>query len=186
MKKNEASDVKDSFSDKVKEIGNKAIKIIKIILVLLLIFGVVYGLKSCGIIGGHRDENASSAEQSYDDYSDDEDNSSSDIDEDGEYTSAYDVAEYINIYHKLPSNYVKEGKAKAKGWKTNECPADYGIMIGGKKFKNYEKLLPEGETYYECDVDYDGNSRGESRLVYTKDGTVYYTSNHYESFTQLY
>jgi len=186
MKKNEAPDVRESFSDKAKEVGNKALKIIKIIFVLLLIAGVIYGLKSCGIIGGQKDEPTTSAEQSYEDYSDDEDDFSSDIDEDGEYTSAYDVAEYIHTYHKLPTNYVKEEKAKAKGWKTNECPADYGIMIGGRKFKNHEKLLPEGETYYECDVDYDGNSRGEKRLVYTKDGTVYYTSDHYESFTQLY
>ena len=186
MKKNETSGVRESFSDKVKEIGNKALKIIKIILVLLLIAGVIYGLKSCGIIGGQKDEPSSSAEQNYEDYSDDEDNDSSDIDEYGEYTTAYDVAEYIHTYHKLPPNYVKEGKAKAKGWKTNECPAEYGIMIGGRKFGNREKLLPEGETYYECDVDYDGDRRGENRLVYTKDGTVYYSSDHYESFTQLY
>lgn len=192
MNKNSIPDSNDSFSDKAKRTGRKIVKIGKIILVLLLIVGVVYVLKSCGIIGNHEKQDTSdntSVEQEYDDYDeeiDEEDDSSSLIDEDGEYTTAADVAEYIHTYHKLPSNYMSEKKAQKKGWKTNECPADYGIMIGGRPFGNYEGLLPEGEQYYECDVDYDGYLRGERRLIYTKDGIVYYTDDHYESFTQLY
>ena len=54
-------------------------------------------------------------------------------------------------------------------------------MIGGKKFRNFEKKLPKGE-YYECDVDYDGKARGINRLVYTEDGIVYHSKDHYISF----
>ena len=199
MKKNDSSDPNESFSDKAKRAGNRIVKIVKIILVLLLIVGVVYVLKSCGIIGDHEKQDTSdstSIEQEYDDYDDEvediddneidvgEDNPSR-IDKDGEYTTATDVAEYINTYHKLPSNYVKKWEAKAKGWNKGEDPSDYGIMIGGNKWNNSEGLLPN-DDYHECDVDYDGNGRGPNRLIYTKDGTVYYTNDHYESFTQLY
>ena len=108
------------------------------------------------------------------------------IDEDGYYTTKDDVALFINTYHRLPDNYVTENEAYDLGWKSKEDPSKYGIMIGGMKFGNREKLLPQGENYFECDVDYDGHMRGTRRLVYTKDGTVYYTDDHYESFTQLY
>ncbi|MBQ6622596.1 MAG: hypothetical protein IJH75_07145 [Mogibacterium sp.] len=108
------------------------------------------------------------------------------IDEFGEYTTRDEVAEYIHTYHKLPPNYLSEDAAKDLGWRTSECPAEYGIMIGGRKFGNREKLLPQGVRYYECDVDYDGDRRGVNRLVYTADGTVYSTEDHYKSFTRLY
>lgn len=190
MNKNSIPDSNESFSDKTKRTGRKIVKIGKIILVLLLIVGVVYVLKSCGIIGNHDKQDASdntTVEQEYDDYDEeiDEEDSLGLIDEDGEYTTAADVAEYIHTYHKLPSNYVKKWEAKAKGWNKGEDPSNYGIMIGGNKWNNSEGLLPDGD-YRECDVDYDGNGRGPNRLIFTKDGTVFYTNDHYESFTQLY
>lgn len=191
MNKNSTPDSNESFSDKTKRTGRKIVKIGKIILVLLLIVGVVYVLKSCGIIGNHDKQDTgdnTTVEQGYDDFDeeiDEEDDSSSLIDEDGEYTTAADVAEYIHTYHKLPSNYVKKWEAKAKGWNKGEDPSEYGIMIGGNKWNNSEGLLPD-DDYRECDVDYDGNGRGPNRLIFTKDGTVYYTNDHYESFTKLY
>ncbi len=199
MKKNDSPEPNESFSGKAAEVGKRIVKIGKIVLVLLLIVGMVYVLKSCGIIGNHEkpdDSDETSIEQEYDDFDDesedygddeiDEDEgSSSQIDKNGEYTTAEDVAEYIHTYHKLPSNYVKKWEAKAKGWHKGEDPSEYGIMIGGNAWDNNEGLLPD-DDYHECDVDYDGNGRGPNRLIYTKDGTVYYTNDHYESFTQLY
>ncbi len=114
-----------------------------------------------------------------------DDTDSGTIREDGEYTTAQDVAEYIHTYHKLPPNYVTKDEAYNYGWKGDKCPADYGIMIGGMKFGNREKLLPKGK-YRECDVDYNGDRRGTCRLVYTQDGIVYHTQDHYKSFTRLY
>ena len=64
-----------------------------------------------------------------------------------------------------------------------------GMCIGGDHFGNYEGLLPEkeGRIYYECDIDtYGITSRGAKRLVWTKSGIVYYTGDHYETFTKLY
>ena len=63
----------------------------------------------------------------------------------------------------------------------------YGKSIGGDYFGNREGLLPEGESYRECDIDYAGGYRGAERLVYsTDDWDIYYTEDHYESFVWVY
>ncbi len=164
-------------------------RLFKFLLIVVLIALIVGIIGHCH--GGNDDDmtyngNDNAIEEYNDNESYEEDDYSSQIDEDGEYTTARDVAEYIHTYHKLPSNYMSESEAKKKGWKSYECPAKYGIMIGGKHFSNREGLLPERNDYCECDVDYDGDLRGRQRLIYTKDGTVYYTNDHYASFEQLY
>lgn len=113
-----------------------------------------------------------------------------DLDEDGWYYSAEDVSLYIYIYHHLPSNFITKDEARELGWEGGSVE-DYaeGCAIGGDVFGNREGLLPEadGRVYYECDIDTDGsNSRGAKRIVYSNDGLIYYTEDHYESFTLLY
>lgn len=111
------------------------------------------------------------------------------IDEDGEYTSKEDVALYIYTYNKLPKNYITKKEAKKLGWEGGKLePYAPGKSIGGDRFGNYEGLLPEeeGRSYTECDIDTKGKSRGAKRIVFSNDGLVYYTDDHYESFTLLY
>ena len=62
------------------------------------------------------------------------------------------------------------------------------MSIGGDKFGNREGLLPkeDGRQYYECDVNYQGGYRGAERIVFSNDGLIFYTDDHYNSFTQLY
>ena len=104
-------------------------------------------------------------------------NGTATIDEDGIYDSKEDVALYIHIYGKLPKNYVTK----------SQYNKDKYLCVGGDRFYNKEGLLPGGEIYYECDIDtYGITSRGAKRLVWTKSGIVYYTGDHYESFTKLY
>ena len=110
------------------------------------------------------------------------------IDEDGTYTSKDEVALYIHTYGKLPSNYITKQEAEDLGWdssKGNLWDVAPGKSIGGDRFGNYEGLLPDGK-YKECDVNYDGGYRDAERLIYGEDGSVYYTNDHYKSFTQLY
>ena len=112
------------------------------------------------------------------------------IDENGTYTSKDDVALYIYTYGHLPSNFVTKKEAQAKGWEGGSLE-DYfpGCSIGGDKFGNREGLLPtkKGRTYTECDIDTKGKkSRGAKRIVFSNDGLIYYTDDHYESFTLLY
>lgn len=110
------------------------------------------------------------------------------IDEDGSYDSKDEVALYLHTYHHLPKNYVTKTKAKKAGWSGGSLE-DYfpGCCIGGGGFGNNEGLLPEGKDYRECDIDTLGkSSRGAKRIVYSDDGYIYYTDDHYESFETLY
>lgn len=111
--------------------------------------------------------------------------------EDGEYTSKEDVAEYLYLYGHLPPNYITKSEAQDLGWvasKGNLWKVAPGMSIGGDRFGNREGLLPtaKGRKYYECDIDFDGTYRNSKRIVYSNDGLIYYTEDHYESFELLY
>ena len=113
------------------------------------------------------------------------------IAEDGEYTTKEDVAEYIYLYNHLPSNFITKDDAKALGWVSYEgnlWEVAPGKSIGGDYFGNMEGLLPKksGRKYYECDIDFEGGSRNAKRIVFSNDGLIFYTDDHYESFEQLY
>ena len=112
------------------------------------------------------------------------------IDENGTYTSKDDVALYIHLFGHLPKNYITKEEAQSLGWEGGSLePYAPGCSIGGGYFGNYEELLPKkkGRTYTECDIDTRGKkSRGAKRIVFSNDGLIYYTDDHYESFTLLY
>ena len=111
-------------------------------------------------------------------------------DEDAVCTSREDVAAYIHQYGHLPSNFITKKEAQELGWEGGSLePFAPGRCIGGNRFGNYEGLLPEkdGRTYTECDIDTLGaGSRGAKRIVFSNDGLIYYTEDHYESFELLY
>ena len=112
------------------------------------------------------------------------------LDEDGVYTTKEDLALYIHLYGHLPSNFITKDEARAAGWSGGSleryCP---GKCIGGDRFGNREGLLPsaKGRSWTECDVNTLGaSSRGAERIVFSNDGLIFYTGDHYESFEQLY
>jgi guanyl-specific ribonuclease Sa len=109
------------------------------------------------------------------------------IDRDGTYTSKDDVALYLYTYGELPDNFITKKEAQALGWSGGSLePYAPGKCIGGDKFGNYEGVLPQG-SYHECDIDTLGaKSRGAKRIVYSDEGDIYYTEDHYESFELLY
>ena len=111
-------------------------------------------------------------------------------DEDGSYTTAEDVCAYLIAYGHLPPNFITKSEAQAAGWEGGSlekyCP---GKCIGGDRFGNREGLLPsaKGRTWTECDINTLGaRSRGAERIVFSNDGLIYYTGDHYESFQLLY
>lgn len=113
------------------------------------------------------------------------------VEENGNYTSKEEVALYIHTYGKLPVNYITKKEAQDMGWdpsKGNLSDILPGMSIGGSAFGNYEGALPRanGRRYFECDIDYDGGYRGAKRLVYSNDGLVFYTEDHYNTFEQIY
>lgn len=111
--------------------------------------------------------------------------------EDGEYDDKDNVALYIHLYGKLPSNYVtKKDAERLYGWQGGALDKIApGKAIGGSYFGNNEGLLPDakGRKWTECDIDtIGGSSRGAKRIVFSNDGLIYYTDDHYESFELLY
>ncbi len=113
------------------------------------------------------------------------------LSEEGSYTSKEEVAAYINLYGHLPDNFITKKEAKKLGWVSQEGNLGEvapGKSIGGDYFGNYEGSLPqkEGRDYHECDIDSDGGYRGAKRIVYSNDGLIYYTEDHYETFELLY
>ena len=111
------------------------------------------------------------------------------LDKDGTYDSKEDVALYLIQYGSLPQNYITKNKARDLGWEGGSVEQFApGKCIGGDRFGNYEGNLPqvEGVTYYECDIDTLGkDSRGPKRIIYSSDGWIYYTEDHYNTFECL-
>ena len=182
-------------------------KITAIVTALILMFTSVLALSSCEIgQGGAGDNQQSDRVQSEDDSGgtdssekDDSGRSGSSgstgstykvtVKKNGTYDSKEEVAEYLAIYKKLPKNYITKKKAKKLGWQGGSVEqVAPGKAIGGDRFGNYEKKLPEKKkrTYYECDIDTLGKKgRGSKRIVYSDDGLIYYTGNHYKSFKKM-
>lgn len=113
------------------------------------------------------------------------------VDENGEYTSKSEVAAYIHVYGHLPSNFISKTKARNAGWDSSKgnlqdvCP---GKSIGGSRFYDDDDQLPKasGRTWTECDIDYHGGYRGSKRIIFSNDGLIFYTEDHYKTFEQLY
>ncbi|MBQ5652487.1 MAG: ribonuclease [Peptococcaceae bacterium] len=111
--------------------------------------------------------------------------------EEGHYTAPQDVADYLYEFGHLPDNFITKKEARDLGWDSQDGNLDDvapGMSIGGDTFGNREGILPKekGRKYYECDVNYEGGYRGGERIVYSNDGLIFYTEDHYKSFEQLY
>ena len=188
----------------------------KKILSLLLSLTMVFSLAGCGKTGGADSlpQNSSVAESSIVEESSTAENpvsseinsapaSSSEtpvsseneeskpaIDEDGHFFDKKNVALYIHTYGHLPENFITKDEARDLGWEGGSVEKYApGCAIGGDRFGNYEGQLPKkkGRTYYECDIDTDSyHSRGSRRIVFSNDGLIYYTHDHYENFELLY
>lgn len=110
--------------------------------------------------------------------------------ESGSYTTPEDVAEYIHNFGTLPDNFITKDEAIALGWdnkKGNLWDVAYGKSIGGDRFGNYEKLLPDEKDriWTECDVNYNGGFRGAERIIFSNDGLIFYTDDHYKTFKEI-
>lgn len=108
-----------------------------------------------------------------------------------DYYSPDEVALYLYAFVELPPNFLTKDEARDLGWVSSEgnlWDVAYGMCIGGDEFGNREGLLPEARDriYYECDVNYEGGYREGERIVFSSDGLIYYTADHYESFEMLY
>ncbi|MDD3409477.1 MAG: ribonuclease domain-containing protein [Eubacteriales bacterium] len=112
------------------------------------------------------------------------------VTEDGSYSSMEEVAVYLAAYGHLPGNFIRKRDAESLGWNNRDGNLDAvapGCSIGGDRFGNYEGALPDakGRSWTECDIDFDGGYRNGKRIVFSSDGLIYYTSDHYGTFRQV-
>lgn len=112
------------------------------------------------------------------------------VEEGRAYTGKAEVALYIHTFHKLPGNFITKREAERLGWKHKGSldKVAPGKSIGGDRYGNYEGQLPQkaGRSWKECDIDYKSGNRNAKRIVYSSDGLIYYTDDHYQSFEKLY
>ena len=113
-----------------------------------------------------------------------------DVEEGGRYDTMEEVAIYLTFFDELPENYITKKEAQALGWdnrKGNLWKVADGCSIGGDRFGNYEGLLPDakGRRWTECDIGFDGGYRNGQRIVFSNDGLIYYTADHYQSFDEI-
>ena len=109
---------------------------------------------------------------------------------DGSYQTMEEVAVYLTVFGKLPGNFIRKNDAQDLGWNNRDGNLDEvapGCSIGGDRFGNYEGQLPDAKNrkWTECDIDYDPSYgyRGAKRIVFSNDGLIYYTDDHYETFS---
>ena len=99
------------------------------------------------------------------------------------------IADYLFEHGELPENFITKQEARDLGWNGYNYLSDVapGMSIGGDYFGNYEGKLPKikGRKYYECDCWYTGGKRNACRIIYSNDGHVWYTEDHYNTFTEM-
>ena len=106
-------------------------------------------------------------------------------------TAPQDIADYIFAHGTLPDNFLTKNEARQLGWDSSKnyvSDVAPGYSIGGDRFGNYEGLLPDasGRKWYEADANYTVGPRGAERILYSSDGLVYYTNDHYQTFTEMH
>ncbi len=101
------------------------------------------------------------------------------------------IADYVFAHGELPENFLTKAEARKLGWDSSRndlSDVAPGMSIGGDRFGNYEGRLPvvKGRQYYEADCYYTGGNRNAYRIIYDNEGHVWYTADHYETFTELF
>ena len=111
--------------------------------------------------------------------------------EEGPIIEPQRIADYLFQYGRLPDNFLTKKEAQALGWDSSSnyvSDVAPGMSIGGDYFGNYEGKLPrvQGRKYYEADCYYTGGKRNAYRIIFSSDGHVWYTEDHYNTFTELF
>ena len=131
-------------------------------------------------------KNQNNFEERKSDFSDDNNTSNNNIDE---LTNDEIVVKYLKEHGELPDYYITKSEAKSLGWvpsKGNLCEVAPGRAIGGDIWTNRQKSLPtkSGRKYFEADLNYNCGNRNADRVVFSNDGLVFVTHDHYRNFEE--
>lgn len=160
---------------------------------LLLIGGLLGGCSNLQL-DLNSDSNSNSVNISNSDDSSNQETSDNGLEEDlssdSNLTTFQEVSDYIRQYGELPDNFITKKEAEALGWvasQGNLHEVAPGKSIGGDTFGNREGLLPKAKErkWYEADINYNGGRRNADRIVFSNDGLIYMTTDHYKSFIDI-
>lgn len=97
---------------------------------------------------------------------------------------------YLYHYNKLPDYYINKENAALAGW-INTYGNLHTIlpnkMIGGEIYKNKNQKLPMNaeRNWYEADINYSSGFRNGERILYSNDGLLFITLDHYHTFYEI-
>ena len=100
------------------------------------------------------------------------------------------VVSYLQQHQRLPDYYITKKQAREQGWDArngNLCSVLPGKAIGGDRFSNREGQLPAARSrvWREADINYQCGRRGADRLLYSSDGLIFVTRDHYKNFIRV-
>lgn len=98
---------------------------------------------------------------------------------------------YVFMNGHLPKNYLTQDEARKQGWvswKGNLRLILPNAVIGGAVYDNDDEKLPGklGRIWYEADFDYNDGYRNLKRIVFSNDGLMFVTYDHYQTFSEVY
>ncbi len=97
---------------------------------------------------------------------------------------------WLKTFGRLPDYYLTTAEARQLGWKAARANLSIvapGKMLAGGIYKNNDGHLPTkpGRVWYEADINYTFGHRGKGRVLYSNDGLIFVTYDHYETFVEI-
>lgn len=97
---------------------------------------------------------------------------------------------WLKYLGSLPKYYINSQTAFSQGWEPNEgnlsevCP---GKMIYGGVFENRKGQLPmsPNRIWYEADINYKSGYRNSQRILWSNDGLIFMTYDHYRTYCEI-
>ncbi len=89
----------------------------------------------------------------------------------------------------LPDYYISKKEISRLGWKWGKSPVKFapGKMVTGGIYSNRNRHLPHapGRIWWEADINYYSGRRNMHRLLWSNDGLLFVTYDHYETFLEI-
>ena len=89
----------------------------------------------------------------------------------------------------LPKYYASYEYALSKGWRPRKWPSNFipNQMITRGQYFNDDGHLPSapGRVWFEADINYKLGKRNSQRVLWSNDGLIFVTYDHYETFYEI-
>ena len=96
---------------------------------------------------------------------------------------------WIKNIGKLPNCYITKKDLTNLGWRPGKAPAKFapGKMLTIGIYYNNDGHLPQapGRIWQEADINYYEGKRNKHRILFSNDGLMFVTYDHYETFNEI-